>query len=271
MPPRRQPKPAAAVESPVVTPTPGDVPRPDFSVLFPSVKPEYAGMIYDLAVQGIGDREIAQQLRVPIGRFRVELGRITMLAREHYPTHAVQRSMALYRGEPLPAALGGGSVLPTEAIEKIRQLALEGMPDKFIAIGASVKPEMLHEPAVRQMIEEARLLMTRRLVQHLLRAAMGNEHLLDAVADQLNDAKANGDPLTDTTLQAVLDLLSSERVAPNLGIAEKLLQRLGYFEAPMQAEIKVRVTFDPPPVRAGSEVQGEATVTSLGPVDDVDS
>jgi hypothetical protein len=249
-------------------------PRPDFAVEFPHLDAAYAAVIYDLAVQGVGDREIAKRMRVPFGRFKIELGPVTMRARQHFPTRTVQRAMALYRGQPLPAELGGGLALPPDTIERIRQLALEGMPDRFIVIGASITPDVLHEPAIKQMVEEARLTMTRRLVQHLIHAAMGNENIIDAIAEQLTDAKLNNEPLDNSILQQILDTLSSERVGPNLAIAEKILQRLGYFEAPMQAEIKVRVTFDAPPVRTdgptGTEVKGEAVVR-VDSVDDIDT
>jgi hypothetical protein len=253
----------------------GDTPaRPDFAALFPQFPAEFSAWLYDMGRQGRGDREIAGQLKIQPGIFKRTYGDVTKLAREHYPTAGVQRAVTIYQGKPLPAELGGGHIPPGFRPERLRELAAMGLPDRMLALGSGVELSVLNEPHIRTMIEEERLALTIRLVGNMIRAATGNENLLESIVDMLTDARDKGAVLDAATLQSILDLLSAERLTPNLLIGEKLLQRLGYFEAAMQGEIKVRVSFDPPPQRAepikaaDGEVQGS---WKLNVAEDVDS
>jgi len=111
-----------------------------------------------------------------------------------------------------------------------------GLPDGMIAALLKLTLDQLL-PRYRDVIDGARAALAAEIAGTFVRAARGRS----AVRNEKNE-------------------LILPEIEPDLKAGETLLNRLSFFEAPMDSEIHVRVTFDDPPIK---KIMAKAADTKL--------
>lgn len=214
--------------------------RPDPQTRWPRLK--HAADVYRLAAQGKTNSELGRELGLRPSNVTSNYREVLDAARAEHPG-----AKELAKERALIAQAGRANI----DHEEVRRLAALGMPDNLIAIkiGVSVDTLVSH---CRKLIDQARAELAMTLAEKIVAAAQGTVVALEQIISLLEKDLEGGNSVCEATLQDVIKMMTAEREKPNLQMAEKLLTRLGFYEAPLESELRIRVTFDEP-ARMGQE------------------
>lgn len=211
--------------------------RTDPKKAWPTLK--HAATVYDAIWSGESVVEAARRCGVNYSRIHIHYRDVIEQARKDNPDVKAIRAAA----KRLETAAGRGIDMA-----EVTRLAKLGLPDKLIAATLGLEQETLTKHC-RKEIDLARALLAQELAEKIVAAAQGSHAALERIlallhAEQDKRAEHKVGDLSDATLQTVIEIMAKEHEKPNLLVAEKLLTRLGFYDQPLDSELRVRVLFD---------------------------
>lgn len=227
--------PAIMPPPPIDSPLPESVDRRKLRKSFEGERPR-AFEVYHAALRGWSGQEIRKAFFPAMlkGTFSKQYRHLVNEAQIANPNAADRVRAKVTHGTD------GAEFIAIDEAE-VRRLARTTAPDKIIAISLKVSVDALRG-RFRDIIDEERANLGIELATGFVTAARGRP------------AKLSEDGKT---------VLESE-IRPNLELGEKLLNRIGFMEAPIESELKVVVRFDEGPKKKEKPTGKSGALLDLG-------